>query len=373
MTSDRTISIPVATTSVGGYLTSTDWNTFNNKVSEYSNYYKVTTWAALQTYIAGLGAGVDVNIFFPYGTYSANSVLKISNKGNVNIIGEGSIITNAVSSPSDVFSISTVTSINIQGLYLDFNGNTNVGDFFDISTVTNIARFENLNFRNYGASTQAGLRLLNVPTPSANGQNFNEPGASFTNCTFSNSINYSTYDYNNNNTRGVGIYMTDATEYFRMVNCAFININVPLWLINGGNGAIVNCMFNGTLARISGTNYGAIYMVGGGSNGGKLLITNCTFNHNWGYSIWNDYNVTGRPMELINSHFIANAITPIVVNNGSSNNQLMNCFLIALTLRAQRQIIHTARWYLGMRISIIAQTTPFQIILFKLEFPEPLL
>lgn len=319
-------SIPAASTSVSGHLTSTDWNTFNNKVSEYSNYYKVTTWAALQTYVAGLGAGVDVNIFFPYGTYTATSTLTFSNKGNVNIIGEGSIIVNGVSTASDVFNISSVTSINIQGLFLDFNGNSNVGDFFDISTVTNIARFENLYFRNYGASTQAGFRLLNVPNPSANGQNFNEAGASFTNCVFSNSINYATYDYNSNNTKGIGIYMTDAVEYFNINHCFFINVNVGLWAINGGNGKIINSTFNGTLARISGTNYGAIYMVGGGSNGGKLLITNCTFNHNWGYGIWNDYNVTGRPLEIINSHFIANAITPIVINNTTSNNQIMNCF-----------------------------------------------
>lgn len=33
LSSDRTLSIPAATTSVNGYLTSTDWNTFNNKLS----------------------------------------------------------------------------------------------------------------------------------------------------------------------------------------------------------------------------------------------------------------------------------------------------------------------------------------------------
>lgn len=322
MTSATSLSgtelVPIVQGGVNKKATVSLWNT--------SNYYKVTTWAELQTYVAGLGAGVDVNIFFPYGTYSATSVLTISNKGNVNIIGEGSIIANAVSTASDIFSISTVSSLNVQGLVLDFDLNANNGDFFDVSTVTTTARFENLNFVDYGNSTQAGIRLLNVPNPSANGQNFNQPGASFTNCNFSNAVNFSTYNYTSNNTKGIGIYFTDSSEYFKIVNCSFININVALWLINGGNGVIANCTFNNLLPRIGSTNYGGIYMVGGGTNGGKLYVSNSTFNHNWGYSIWNDYNVAGRPMVINNCNFIANAITPIVIQNISSYNQIVNCF-----------------------------------------------
>lgn len=319
-------TIPLATSSISGRLSSTDWNTFNNKVAEYSNYYKVTTWAALVTYVAGLGAGVDVNIFFPAGTYTANSALTISGKGQVNIVGEFATIVDGLSAPGDVITISTVTRLNIRGLIFDFNVNANLGDFFDINGVAKTPIFESMHFVNFGHTNQVGLRLQNVPTPSANGQNFNEPGAIFTNVTASNTINYSTYDYNNNNTRGIGIFMTDAAEYFKMVNCAFSNVNVGLWLVNGGNGSIANTHFINCLPRISAVNYGALYMVGGGSNGGKLLITNCSFNHNWGYGIWNDYNVTGRPIEVINCHFIANAITPIVINSTSSNNQIMNSF-----------------------------------------------
>ncbi len=319
-------TMPVATTSISGRLSSTDWNTFNNKVSEYSNYYKVTTWTALVTYVAGLGAGVDVNLYFPFPNIVATSNLNITNKAAVNLAGEYGSITNGLSSPGDVITISNVGRVNISRLICDFNLNANLGDFFDINGVAKTPIFESVHFVNFGHTNQVGLRLYNVPTPSANGQNFNEPGAIFTNVTASNPVNYSTYDYNNNNTKGIGIFMTDAVEYFKMVNCAFSNVNVGLWLVNGGNGSIANTHFINCLPRISAVNYGALYMVGGGSNGGKLLITNCSFNHNWGYGIWNDYNVTGRPIEVINCHFIANAITPIVINSTSSNNQIMNSF-----------------------------------------------
>ncbi len=312
--------VPIVQGGVNKKATVSLWNT------EYSNYYKVTTWAALVTYVAGLGAGVDVNLYFPFPNTVATSNLNITNKGAVNLAGEYGSITNGLSAPGDVITISNVGRVNVSRLICDFNLNANLGDFFDINGVAKTPIFENIHFVNFGHTNQVGLRLQNVPTPSANGQNFNEPGAIFTNVTASNPINYSTYDYNNNNTRGIGIFMTDAAEYLKMVNCAFSNVNVGLWLVNGGNGSIANTHFINCLPRISAVNYGALYMVGGGSNGGKLLITNCSFNHNWGYGIWNDYNVTGRPIEVINCHFIANAITPIVINSTSSNNQIMNSF-----------------------------------------------
>src|SRR5688572_8307966 len=89
-------NIKVVSASDTGAVTPTQKASWDSKQNLYSNYYIVSTISALQTYVAGLGAGVDVNIWFPAGTYSVTTPITISNKGTVRIKSEGAIIANAL-------------------------------------------------------------------------------------------------------------------------------------------------------------------------------------------------------------------------------------------------------------------------------------
>lgn len=286
------------------------------------NSYLVSTISALQTYLSGLG-NVDVNIIFPPGSYNVSSTITFSTKGNVTIIGDGATLVNTFSGVGNIFTISTVSTFNVRGLTIDLNTNSNQVDAFNINGVTAECRAERVTIKNYGNSLQAGFRLQNVPIASSlGGQDFNEPGITFTNCNFKNTINYATYDYNSNNSKGIGIYFTDVAEYSKIANCTFMNTNVGIWSINGANSMIVNCDFTGCLPRISATDYGVIYFADGGTNSGKVLITNCEFSHNWGSCIWSDQTSGRRPIMINNNLFGVNGTTTIVFNNTNSYNQV---------------------------------------------------
>lgn len=68
--STNTISIPAATGSVNGYLTSTDWTTFNNKLSAAITSLNGLT-AATQTFATG-SSGTDFNISSSTSTHTFN-------------------------------------------------------------------------------------------------------------------------------------------------------------------------------------------------------------------------------------------------------------------------------------------------------------
>lgn len=68
LSADRTIAMPAATTSVNGYLTSTDWNTFNNK-QPAGNYI-----TALTGDVTAAGPGSSAAVVAFVGTSSAANV-----------------------------------------------------------------------------------------------------------------------------------------------------------------------------------------------------------------------------------------------------------------------------------------------------------
>jgi len=115
LTANRTLSISQATTSTNGYLSSTDWNTFNNKQNALTN--PVT------------------------GTGTANYVAKFTGStsiGNSLIYDSGTNVGIGIASPSGRFhSLSTGTGSNtISGVFSD--GSTN-GNAITISNATGLS------------------------------------------------------------------------------------------------------------------------------------------------------------------------------------------------------------------------------------------
>jgi len=114
------ISIPVATTSVNGYLSSTDWNTFNSKqpAGTYVNSVSATSP------ITSTG-GVTPTIAMPAATSSVNGYLTSTDWTSFNSKGSGTV--------TSVGGTGTVSGISLSGTVTS-SGNLTLGGTLDLSS-----------------------------------------------------------------------------------------------------------------------------------------------------------------------------------------------------------------------------------------------
>jgi len=294
--------------------TSSIQDQLDEKQDKLSNYYIVSTVSALQTYLSGLGSGVDVNIWFPFGTYNVTTPITISNKGIVNIKSEGATLTNSLSSTGSVIAITTVATCDIEHLNINMNLNTQTSAGITLNGLTGTSSFTRLNMYSFYDMDNKGLVLQDV-SPSAP----SNAGTVITDCNFYNIPLAGTFDYNNNTAKGVGVYMPSGAEYWKMDNCTFSALHVGVWLLNGANGLINNCDFLNCNPYLSGTKYAALYIQDNASNIGKLTVTGCKFNHNWGYSFFsNTSTLNFPPIVITGCEFISNAISAMRMGSAST-------------------------------------------------------
>jgi hypothetical protein len=94
LTANRTLSIPAATTSADGYLTSTDWSTFNNKLTGFGQYRKAARWYNNGNLPPANGSFANVNGQIRYVPVIIDQDITITRLGvNVTVAGPvGSLI-----------------------------------------------------------------------------------------------------------------------------------------------------------------------------------------------------------------------------------------------------------------------------------------
>ena len=128
------ISMPAATTSVSGYLTSTDWNTFNNKqvAGTYVNSVSGTTGRITSTGgvtpVIDLASGVATA-----GTTGSATLIPVV---TIDTYGRVTSITTAANPQGTVTSISgtgTVSGISLSGTVTS-SGNLTLGGTLDLSS-----------------------------------------------------------------------------------------------------------------------------------------------------------------------------------------------------------------------------------------------
>ena len=118
LTGDLTLSMPAATSSQNGYLSSTDWNTFNNKAL---NYKSTTDGTATSTNNITLSHSVLI----PAGTFTTGNIIRIHNRMRATGIGAAKtqrIYVNSTNDLTGALLIATNTSgsnVLIQGMKRD--------------------------------------------------------------------------------------------------------------------------------------------------------------------------------------------------------------------------------------------------------------
>jgi hypothetical protein len=132
------ISMPAATTSVSGYLTSTDWNTFNNKGSG-----TVTSVSATAPITSSGGATPDIAI--PAATTSVSGYLTSTDWTTFNNKGSGTV--------TSISGTGTVNGISLSGTVTSSGNLTLGGTLSNVSLATQVTG--NLPVTNLNSGTGA--------------------------------------------------------------------------------------------------------------------------------------------------------------------------------------------------------------------------
>jgi len=114
------ISMPAATTSVSGYLTSTDWNTFNGKQAAGTYVNSVSATAPITS-----SGGVTPTIAIPAATTSVNGYLTSTDWNTFNGKGSGTV--------TSVGGTGTVNGLTLTGTVTS-SGNLTLGGTLDLSS-----------------------------------------------------------------------------------------------------------------------------------------------------------------------------------------------------------------------------------------------
>lgn len=287
----------------------------------------------LNAYIAGLNASDNLIITLCEGDYLFKGQINISGINKIILINRGAEI-KPNTTDSILFNITNVNEVVFNGVNINFENQTTEIMAIKLTTSKGSVRFRDCDFKNFQTASTIAINLVEVPEdlPPANGVRW--PSAIIEGCTFYNENDYlwSDYDYNDNNSHGIGIVLDDLTEYSIIGTSIFSNIASGIIIKNGAaNHTIHNCKFHYLNANNIALDHGGIFIEDssvGGKNYGKINIIGCTMNHMWSYAIRGQDSQGGniRPIFITDCFFIANATTNIVFFGNYNMSAIRGCF-----------------------------------------------
>jgi hypothetical protein len=289
--------------------------------------------------------GNDIRLELAPGTYNLTEAIAIMGFSYIEVVGNGAVIDISALSTGDALKIGNVSGdgetqpdVNtlVSNVVFDFGGSTGTQNAVKLDNLKGTVKIQDCLFRNYGSNSQTGIFMRHVGDKDISGDGFGfQPGPVISNCKFTNEdvTADNTFDYNDSNAIGRGIFSQNITEFSLIEGCHFWGIGIGVELFEGANTTISNSFFlftnaNGADASQAGAvdNAGAITVrAGSANNNGKLTITGCHFKHNRGTSVFSDYASTNRPTFISNCQFIANSTQSIIFENGDGHT-VTNCF-----------------------------------------------
>ena len=269
-----------------------------------------------------------LDLYFPKGIYLIGELV-IDGFDEVYIHGDSATL-KALTGNTTIFNISNSNRVVIKDLFCDVNSINLTDGFFKIEDIKDCCKLDNVDFKNFGHNTSYACKFERVSKDTSIAGQENGIGVSFNHCNFYNNqlIPLSSFDYSTSTWLGRCIYFGNDCEYWRVVNCYFRCIHVGIETPDGANGTISACNFSYTNSYdwSTSTSRGVVNILDTVDNNGKLIITGCHFNHNYGVSIKSVYDNAQRPMQVIGNQFIANAYTAIDISNQSKNMIYSNFF-----------------------------------------------
>lgn len=273
-------------------------------------------------------SGSNLELYFPSGKYLLGGV-NIDGFESVTIKGFNAEII-AETGNTYVISITNGSRLEVSNLFNNVNFVNLTDGFFKVENFIDYANFDKVHFKNFGHNTAYGFKFLNVSLDTDIGGQETGIGISLNQCNFYNDqlILLANFDYATSTWLGRGIFLGQGCEYWRVENCYFRCIHVGMDIEDGANGSIIGCNFSYTNSYdwSTSTNRGSLNILDTVDNNGKLIVSGCHFNHNYGTSIMSKYDQNGRPMTIVGNHFIANAYTTIEITDHSRNRISNNFF-----------------------------------------------
>lgn len=260
-------------------------------------------------------------LYFPFGNYKITNTLTISSKANISIISDFGILQNHINDNSkNLMRIQNCNKVKMYGISFDVNLN-DLLSCLDIYNVRYGLSISGLSFTNFKNHAQFGIKLENI---GADNSNYYTPTYTITNCDFYNVNNggYATRDYNANNTRGTGIWLSNWSEYGSISNCNFFNLSSAILSDGGANTIITSNNFYLCGQKSDVYSIGSvIYFRNNSSNYAKTIISNNNFNHNYYYCVY--YTGASQIITISDNNFIANLYTTLGLVN-LKNSKIQN-------------------------------------------------
>jgi len=287
LSADRTLSIPAATTSVNGYLTSTDWTTFNSKQNALG-FTPVPTTRTLTINGTTQDLSADrtftvsaANIYTADGTLSGNRSLT---HGGFNLSFIGGTFTNRFTSAGRLLLGTTTEGTNI----LEVNGTARVNTDLYVHNASGEARIE------IGRSI-TGARTVLFSNFSA--------GLVYYNSGFSNYVYYydpstNTLLFQTNGSDRLTIASTGAATFSSSVTASsLIKSGGTSAQILAADGSVITAGTNITISggTISTSGGGTTIYTGDGTLAGNRSLTHGGFNLSFiGGTFTNRFTSAGR-------------------------------------------------------------------------------
>lgn len=277
------ISMPAANGTTNGYLTSTDWNTFNNagtfvNVKAYGATGNGSTndTTAIQN---AINANPGRTIYFPQGKYRIAAGYQVVISNSITLLGDN---------PQNIFQYGPQqpSPVGLGSCIVCDPGSTNT--LFQVTTTGNVT-IERLGFMPSSGGARTGGAYIRFATPSDNGANF---GSRINNCQFYNGY----YSIIFQDAAGFVV----SNSYF--ADTSYVDIYVAnVFLNDWGDSCITNNYMDFVVGGAGGSAYAHIHQL---SSGGLKIIGNKLLSGQFGYrveapgTVINDVIFSGNSVEL---------------------------------------------------------------------------
>ena len=263
----------------------------------------------------------DYQIKFKNGTFLLTTLITITNFDNLEIIGENAIVKSGIldATPKFLFSIANGKNLKIKDLKIDVNNDPKLFYALRCLSLSGVFTANGIEIYNFNNITQVGLYVQNITkNPSLSLAN-SLPSALIIGCKFYNNqvVNIPNYDYTTSAFKGIGIELDSLAEYVQIIGCNFYGLSTAVNSKGGANSTINACVFEQCDPSQKSLTNGVVN-IQAGTNNGKITISDCKFNHNFGYSLYCDYSVADRGNIISNNYFIVNSITPIILKQSDN-------------------------------------------------------